>query len=94
MHTVAIIVEDCNKLLEDSKHEPMINELFPPICALIAPQYSEDVVANAINTINMLLLTDAELVIKNKDEYFKVILDLGLKMINNSGHLKAKWRVI
>ena len=94
MHTVAIIVEDCNKMLEESKHEALINDLFPPICALISPQYSEEVVSNAINTINMLLMTDAEMVIKNKDEYFTVILELGLKMISNPGHMKAKWRVI
>ena len=80
MHTIAIIVEDCNKMLEDSKYESLITEMFPPICALISSRYSEEVVANAINTINMLLLTEADIVVKNKDEYFSVLLNLGLQI--------------
>ena len=44
------------------------------------PKLAEEVVASAINTINMLLLSDAEIVIKNTDEYFTVLLDLGLQV--------------
>ena len=52
--------------------------MFPPICKLINTQYSEDIVASAINSVNMILLTESEIMIQNKDEYFTVLLGLGL----------------
>ena len=80
MATISIIVEDCNEMLKETKYEALVTQMFPPICKLINTQYSEEVVASAINTINMLLLSDAEIVIKNTDEYFAVLLNLGLQV--------------
>lgn len=80
MHTISIIVEDCSDQLKETKYEPLVTQMFPPICKLINTQYSEEIVALAINTVNMLLLTESEIVIKNKDEYFTVLLGLGLQV--------------
>ena len=80
MHTISIIVEDCSDQLKETKYEALVTQMFPPICKLINTQYSEDIVASAINTVNMLLLTESEIVIQNKDEYFTVLLGLGLQV--------------
>jgi hypothetical protein len=80
MHTISIIVEDCSDQLKETKFEALVTKMFPPICKLINTQYSEDIVANAINTVNMLLLTESETVINHKDEYFSVLLGLGLQI--------------
>jgi hypothetical protein len=58
IHTIAIIVEDCQKLFEDVKFHNTITLIFPIVCQLINPQLSETIVQNAINTINMLLPTN------------------------------------
>jgi hypothetical protein len=77
IHTIAIIVEDCSKLFEDNKFRDIVNEMFPPICKLISNQFNETIVQNAINTINMLLLTNTETVLASMDEYMNVLLNMG-----------------
>ena len=77
IHTISIIVEDCSKLFEDIKFRGLITEMFPPICKLIQTGYNENIVQNAINTINMLLLTNTEIVIASTDEYLNVLLTIG-----------------
>lgn len=96
MHTITIIVEDCSKLFEDKKYEALITEIFPQICALINQRYSEEVVANAINTINMLLMTDVDIVLQNVTEYFGVLLNIGnqINAAGGQGYLKPRWRII
>jgi len=34
--------------------------MFPQICALISTEFSEVIVSNAVNSINLLLLTNTE----------------------------------
>lgn len=63
IHTIAIIIEDCSKMFEDMKFRGLITEMFPPICKLISPSYNQTIVSNAINSINILLLTNADIVI-------------------------------
>jgi len=63
IHTIAIIVEDCAKLFEDIKFRGVVTEMFPKICLLISANYSETIVSNAINTINMLLLTNTDIIL-------------------------------
>lgn len=69
IHTIAIIVEDCTKLFEDNKFRNVVEQMFPPICKLIQPSFNEQIVQNAINTINMLLLTNTDTVLENMDGY-------------------------
>ena len=78
MHTISIIVEDCSDQLKETKYEALVTQMCPPICKLINTQYSEEIVASAINSVNMLLLTESDIVIQNKEEYFAVLLRLGL----------------
>ena len=63
IHTIAIIVEDCSKMFEDIKFRGLITEMFPPICRLINANYNQTIVSNAINSINILLLTNADIVL-------------------------------
>jgi hypothetical protein len=63
IHTIAIIIEDCSKMFEDMKFRGLITEMFPPICKLISASYNQTIVSNAINSINILLLTNADIVI-------------------------------
>lgn len=72
-----MIVEDCSKLFEDIKFRGLITEMFPPICKLISPNFNQIIVSNAINSINVLLLTNTEIVIQNMDEYLNVLLNVG-----------------
>lgn len=51
--------------------------MFPPICKLIQPSFNQVIVSNAINTINVLLMTNTEIVIENMDEYLNVLLNIG-----------------
>ena len=51
--------------------------MFPAICKLISPSYNQTVVHNGINTINMLLLTNTEIVKESMNEYFLVLLQIG-----------------
>lgn len=44
IHTIAIIVEDCQKLFEDVKFHNTITLIFPIVCQLINPQLSETIV--------------------------------------------------
>ena len=82
IHTIAIIVEDCSKLFEDIKFRGVVTEMFPKICHLISASYSETIVSNAINTINMLLLTNTEIIMHSLDEYLSVLLNIGSQIIN------------
>jgi hypothetical protein len=77
IHAISVIVEDCQKLFEDLKFRSLITEMFPPICKLIQPTYNQVIVSNAINTINVLLLTNTEIVLQNMDEYLNVLLNIG-----------------
>jgi hypothetical protein len=72
-----VIVEDCSKLFEDIKFRGLITEMFPPICKLISPSFNQMIVSNAINTINVLLLTNTDIVVSNMDEYLQVLLNVG-----------------
>lgn len=97
---MAIIVEDCSKLFEEDKFRNVVSEMFPRICALISPNYNEQIVANAINTINMLLLTNTDVVLESMDQYLGVLLNIGAQIgeqNKTSGQLKNKqvnWRVV
>lgn len=62
IHTISIIVEDCSKLFEDNKFRDVIVEMFLPICKLISANFNEQIVQNSINTINMLLLTNTDII--------------------------------
>ena len=77
IHTISVIVEDCQKLFENHKFRSLITEMFPPICKLIQPSFNQVIVSNAINTINVLLMTNTEIVIENMDEYLNVLLNIG-----------------
>jgi hypothetical protein len=80
IHTIAIIIEDCSKMFEDMKFRGLITEMFPPICKLISPSYNQTIVSNAINSINILLLTNADIVIQNMEEYLNVLLNIGTQI--------------
>ena len=80
IHTIAIIVEDCSKLFEEPKFRGMVTELFPRVCKLISTSYNEQIVQNAINTINMLLLTNTDVILASMDEYLSVLVDIGLQI--------------
>lgn len=69
IHTIAIIVEDCTKLFEEIKFRNVVTQMFPPICRLIQPQFSEEIVQTAINTVNMLLLTNTDIIVQSMDDY-------------------------
>jgi len=77
IHTIAIIVEDCAKLFEDNKFRDVVNEMFPRVCKLISTNYNETIVQNAINTINMLLLTNTDSIMQSMNEYLNVLLNIG-----------------
>lgn len=77
IYTIAIIVEDCSKLFEDVKFDALITAMFPQICRLISQNYNENIVSNAINTINMLLLTNTDIITDTMDEYLIVLLNIG-----------------
>lgn len=104
IHTIAIIIEDCSKMFEDMKFRGLITEMFPPICKLINPSYNQTIVSNAINSINILLLTNAEIVLQNMEEYLNVLLNIGTQIYqqnqneSSSGgaqsNQKVKWRVV
>jgi len=75
--------------------------MFPPICKLISTSYTQSIVANSIHVINMLLETNAEIVINNMGDYLNVLLDIGSKVMvqnnktsNSPSNMKVKWRVI
>ena len=84
IHTIAIIVEDCQKLFEDIKFHNIITEMFPTVCKLISPTFNETIVQNAINTINILLMTNVQIVISSIDEYLQVLLNIGHQIFNKS----------
>lgn len=78
MTTISIIVEDCSKLFEDSKYGELIEEILPPICRLIdVNRFTEEIIATAINTINMLMMTDSEHVNRHVEDYFGELLKIG-----------------
>ena len=80
IHTIAILIDDCSKLFEDVKFEGLITGMFPKICKLISPSFSEAIVSNAINAINLLLLTNTEPIMEHIVEYLQVLLDIGQKI--------------
>lgn len=80
MITMAIIVEDCSKLFEDTKYEGLITEIFPPVCSLVDIRLKPSIVQHAISTINLLLLTGAQIVLENIPDYLNVLLFIGGKM--------------
>ena len=95
IHTIAIIVEDCSKMFEDAKFRHVVTEMFPPCCKLIGSQFNEAIVQNAINTINMLLLTNTDIIMASLDEYLEVLLNIGMQIINDHGkNQKVKWRIV
>ena len=107
IHTIAILIEDCSKLFEDVKFEGLIVGMFPQICKLISPSFSEAIVSNAINTINLLLLTNTEPIMEHIAEYLQVLLDIGQKIQsdlaaqqiqqtaqNQPKYHKVKWRIV
>jgi hypothetical protein len=93
-------VEDCSKLFEDIKFRSTIVEMFPPICKLINTNLNQAIVSNAINTINMLLLTNTDIILENMDEYLTVLIDIGSQnfdQVSSSSvktNMKVKWRVV
>ena len=80
MITMAIIVEDCSKLFEDTKYEGLIKEIFPPVCSLVDIRLKPSIVQHAISTINLLLLTGAQIVLENISDYLNILLFIGGKM--------------
>ena len=94
IHTIAIIVEDCSKQFEDEKFRSVVTDMFPPICKLISTNYNEAIVQNAINTINMLLLTNTDIILQSMDEYLGVLLSIGLQIDQGGKNSKVKWRVV
>lgn len=100
IHTIAIIVEDCSKLFEDNKFRDVVIEMFPPICKLISTNFNEQIVQNSINIINMLLLTNTDIIQSSMNEYLTVLLNIG-NQINTQNqqqsqftNLKVNWRVV
>ena len=77
IHTISIIVEDCSKLFEDIKFREVVVEMFSPICKLISTTFNETIVQNSINTINMLLLTNTDIIQMSMNEYLGVLLNIG-----------------
>ena len=70
-------MEDCAKLFEDNKFRDVVNEMVPRVCKLISTTYNESIVQNAINTINMLLLTNTDTILESMNEYLNVLLNIG-----------------
>ena len=93
-------MEDCAKLFEDNKFRDVVVEMFPPICKLISTNFNETIVQNAINTINMLLLTNTDIIQESMTEYLTVLLNIGEQILQQnhaSGKLtnqKVNWRVV
>ena len=77
---MAIIVEDCSKLFEDTKYEGLIAEIFPPVCSLVDIRLKPSIVQHAISTINLLLWTGAQIVQNNISDYLNVLLFIGAKI--------------
>lgn len=100
IHTIAIIVEDCSKMFEDNKFRDVVTEMFPPICKLISTCFNETIVQNSINTINMLLLTNTEIIQTSMAEYLQVLVNIGEQIIQANTHqgkltnMKVMWRVV
>jgi hypothetical protein len=97
IHTVAMIVEDCTKMFEDQKFRTIVTEMFPSLCKLIDPRYNQFIVHHGINTINMLLLTNCDIVRDSMADYFHVLLNLGAQLYQDGASFqnqKVKWRVV
>jgi hypothetical protein len=95
-------VEDCTKMFEDPKFREVVSLMFPPLCKLIDPKFNQLIVHHGINTINMLLLTNCEIVRDNMADYFNVLLGLAAKLYQEPSDLqkgpiqnqKVKWRIV
>ena len=64
-------------MFEDQKFRTVVSDMFPSLCKLIDTNYNQYIVHNGINTINMLLLTNCEIVKESMSDYFSVLLNIG-----------------
>lgn len=87
-------------MFEDNKFRDVIAEMFPPICKLISTAFNETIVQNSINTINMLLMSNTEIIQASMVEYLQVLINIGEQIILANSqmgkltNMKVMWRVV
>jgi hypothetical protein len=77
------IVEDCSDLCQSDKYTELVDYMFPKVCALLQMAENNNfnetelsIKASALNTVNMLLLTQTESVRNNINDYCDHIIKL------------------
>lgn len=75
---ISIIVEDCSSLFQEDAYVSIIEYMLQPIFNLLAPstQATNAIKAHAVNTVNMLLVTQCPSVRQYMQQYTVHILGL------------------
>lgn len=96
IHTISIIVEDCDSLFQNEKFSDLITNMYPQICKLVSVNYSQTIIENAINTLNMLVQTGFDIIIDNLSDYLLVLIDMGTQIYakDPKGTMKVQHRLI
>ena len=94
---ISIIVEDCTSLFEEEEYVNIIEYMLKPVFFLLAPRENEvdsqtlsNIRAHAVNTINMLLVTQCQSVKQYMQEYAVHIVGL----YQQSKDSKLKKRIV
>ena len=85
MQALSLIVDDTSKLFEDENYSKYLKIMLEPIFALAANAKGESVKANAIGTMNMLLLTLAPCIMQSTEDYL-------LLLVQNAAHSSLQVR--
>ena len=76
IRAVSIIVEDCSSLFEQEEYCQVIYNMLPNIFRLLDVNQSELVKENAINTVNILLLTQSSAIVGYMEQYAHHLLTM------------------
>eukprot|EP00347_Sterkiella_histriomuscorum_P007650 403348104 len=89
IQAISIIVEDCAQLFENEEYYQVILNMIPNIFRLLDLNQTENVKQHAINTVNILLMTQSPAVCNHLESYAKHLLTM---QVDPSP--QVRWRII
>ena len=78
VQAISFIVEDSESLLGEAKYAEEIDALFPNLCQLLIcePQKNENIISIVVNTINMLIVLNTQIIYDSTEQYLEVLIKL------------------
>lgn len=89
IQAISIIVEDCSSLFQQEEYYQVIYNMIPNIFRLLDALQSESIKEHAINTVNILLLTQSPAIVEHMDSYAKHLLTMQFDQ-----SAQVRWRII